>query len=218
LSETTPIYYAQKLINSGYSITQTKKIILNGIKGYEKKLLESRKPGGRSLHRQAGESYNTRVRRKLCGKTEWYRDEISLDKGLATESNANPELEYTPPSIDTQHKKKIKNDRSIKTRSVLFVEQTRGGKLMKLLKETQSRLTGMLGFKLKIEERGGTKLSMLLPNTNPWRGAPCGRADCVTCNQGGDHLPDCTRRNILYENICTVCNPDMMEKKGHTDG
>ena len=84
--------------------------------------------------------------------------------------------------------------------------------MMKSLKETQSRLTGMLGFKMKIEEHGDPKLSMLLPNNNPWKGAPCGRADCVTCNQGGDRLPDCTRRNKLYENICTVCNPDRMEK------
>ena len=49
---------------------------------------------------------------------------------MATESSANPALEYTPPSIDRQHKKRIKNDRSIKTRSVLFVEQTRGDEII----------------------------------------------------------------------------------------
>ena len=53
-----------------------------------------------------------------------------MARGLATESSANLELEYTPPSIDRQHKKTIKNDRSIKTRSVLFVEQTRGDEII----------------------------------------------------------------------------------------
>ena len=38
--------YAQKLLNSGYSREVTKRIVVAGLKGYEKKLRNSKKPGG----------------------------------------------------------------------------------------------------------------------------------------------------------------------------
>ena len=39
----------------------------------------------------------------------------------------------------------------------------------------------------------------------------CGRQDCITCTQErrGEQLPPCTKRSVLYENICRVCNPGM---------
>ena len=42
--------------------------------------------------------------------------------------------------------------------------------------------------------------------TNVWGGTQCRCKDCTTCTQGGEDIPDCTRRNILYESICTKCN------------
>ena len=65
----------------------------------------------------------------------------------------------------------------------------------------------MTEFHIKVVERGGSKLSQLLANTNPWAGGNCGRQGCVTCEQGGDKLPPCTKRSILYESTCLDCNP-----------
>ena len=65
--------YAQKLLNSGYTIEVTRKIIVAGLKGYEKKLMNSKKPGGKKLLRSAIESYKGRTRKKLLGKTEWFK-------------------------------------------------------------------------------------------------------------------------------------------------
>ena len=64
-----------------------------------------------------------------------------------------------------------------------------------------------MGFKLKIIEKTGTKLKDLFSPTNIWKGSQCGREGCTTCNQGGEDLPDCTRRSIVYESICTKGNP-----------
>ena len=61
-------------------------------------------------------------------------------------------------------------------------------------------------------ERGGTSLKDLLPNTNPWAGTSCDRADYVTCNQMAEEIPDCTRRSVVYENICLDCNPGAASK------
>ena len=51
-----------------------RRIILAGLKGYDKLLKESKKPGGRKLHRTAGESSKARARKKIMEKTEWFRD------------------------------------------------------------------------------------------------------------------------------------------------
>ena len=37
-----------------------------------------------------------------------------------------------------------------------------------------------------------------------------GRELCITCNQGGEDIPACTRSSVVYENICTQCNPSAM--------
>ena len=68
-------------------------------------------------------------------------------------------------------------------------------------------LEGSLGYKIKVVERTGSKLKDLFPLTNLWGGSKCVRSDCVTCNQGGEELPDCFRRNLVYESICVKCNP-----------
>ena len=62
--------YSQKLTNSGYRVDQVRRIVINGIKGYEKRVQESRIKGGRRLHRTSGESSTGRTRRKLLGKSE----------------------------------------------------------------------------------------------------------------------------------------------------
>ena len=93
----------------------------------------------------------------------------------------------------------------IRTASVLFVDQTPKGELARRLRELEPRLAKITGFRIKIVERGGTKLKQALPNTNPWSGSDCGRDDCVTCKQVDERLQDCFRTNILYESKCLSC-------------
>ena len=206
--------YSQKLINSGYAIKQVRRIILSGLKGYERILRESKKDGGRNLHRSAKESSHGRGKKKLLGRSEWFRNKAKSQPD-SSDSGVGCDQVNTPPRMERGHGKKScakPNPTGAKIRTVLFVEQTRGGRLMKALKEVEARLSGMLGFRTKIVERGGTSLKDLLPNTNPWAGSSCGRTDCVTCNQGVEEIPDCTRRSLVYENICLDCNPGAAKK------
>ena len=69
---------------------------------------------------------------------------------------------------------------------------------MNAMKEVEMRLSGMLGFRTKIVERGGTSLKGLLPNTNPWTEAKWGRVDCVTCTKGIEELP---KKEALFMGI-----------------
>ena len=80
------------------------------------------------------------------------------------------------------------------------------------MREVLQRLEGVVRFKVKVAERTGSKMKDVLSNTNPWAGAHCGRVDCITCNQLNEEMPECTKRSLVYENICLQCNPDAAKK------
>ena len=69
-------------------------------------------------------------------------------------------------------------------------------------------------------ERSGTPLKMMFPLTKIGEGQECGRKDCRTCTQDtrGEKLPPCMKRNVLYENICVRCNPDIGGEEGEKKG
>jgi hypothetical protein len=207
--------FAQKLYNSGYKLIQIRRIILAGIKRYEKMKRMARN-GGRRLHRTAGESSSRRASKKLTEKSEWFRKEENNEDPSEWQSRQEKEAEHLLDDwLTVQKAGNQKPDRSIPTRSVLFVENTRGGKLAKQLREIEQRVCKLVGFKTKIVEGVGSKLKHLLPNTNPWSGAPCGR-ECIPCGQEGEKKQDCRKRNIIYESKCLLCNPeqDKFQKDG----
>ena len=78
---------AQKMTNSGYGIRQTRRVILSGIKGYEK-MTRLEKQGKRRIHRTAGESSKTRASKKLTEKSEWFRNQEDNAKEVDTEEKA----------------------------------------------------------------------------------------------------------------------------------
>ena len=80
--------------------------------------------------------------------------------------------------------------------TVLFVEFSKGGSLQKAMRAVVDRLEALLGFSIRVTERGGTPLSSLLSNKSLWRGQECGRGECKICIQPGERLEDCKRRNI----------------------
>ena len=65
--------------------------------------------------------------------------------------------------------------------------------------EPTSKMEDLMGFKIKVAERAGTALKNLFRLDQNLEGGACSREDCSTFTQGGEELPDCTRRNITYE-------------------
>ena len=220
--------YAQKLLNSGYTILATRRIIVAGLKGYEKKVMNSKKVGGKKLLRTAKESFQTRTQKKLLERTEWFKDdekkrereeelcyenlpeewkERKRRRTTSHEEENQPDPWRTPTSQEkdplpegwkkkraatiqvrgqnsrTQKAGKITKakEEKFKTRSILFVIGSKRGILAKNLREVTRRLRPVVGYNTKIVEKAGRKLKNILPNTNPWKGQPCGRIDCTTC-------------------------------------
>ena len=64
--------YTQKLVNSGYRGKQLRKIISNGIKGYEGKRRRAIRDG-RNLHRTSVNSQGARISQKLQAKMAWLK-------------------------------------------------------------------------------------------------------------------------------------------------
>ena len=98
------------------------------------------------------------------------------------------------------------------TRAVLFVEQSPMGELARQVKEQVRRLEPILGYKVRVVERTGRKILGSLPQAGSWSGMQCGRGECITCNQGGEEMPDCTRASVVYESVCVQCNPTAASK------
>ena len=191
--------YARRLLSSGYSKEKTREIILRGIKGYEGKLQRCRREGI-PLRRTAKESNFERVRKKLTAKSTWFRKRVKKNEDYEGDKRKRKTGETKKPStqeIQVAHK------------SVLFVEQTKGGVLARSLRNLLSRLAPTLGFGVKIVERTGASIRSMFSQGSLWEGTQCGRGkECITCSQGTETLPPCTRVSVVYENICALCNKD----------
>ena len=153
--------------------------------------------GRTSLHRSARDSLGKRIRKKLLAKSSWFKKR----GGAAPKTGGAGGLglggvKTTPVEQDSE------------PRSVLFVEQTPGGELAKRLREQIKTLQPIMGFNIKVVERAGSSLRSRFPLTNLWEGVKCPRVACVPCTQEGvEQLATCVKRNVLYENICLLCNP-----------
>ena len=99
-------------------------------------------------------------------------------------------------------KAKNNEDKSIQTRTVHFVENTRGGELAKRLREVEKRTQRMTSFKTKIVEGVGSKLKNLLSNSNPWKGRTCGRI-CIPVDSQ-------ERRNRIAEKETSYMNQNTL--------
>ena len=67
----------------------------------------------------------------------------------------------------------------------------------------------MTGYKLKIVEKGRTKLVDILHKANPWAGEDCRRSRCMLCRtkkeEDKKNTQDCRKRNCVYETSCMTC-------------
>ena len=67
---------AQKLCNSGYKLEEIRKSMVGALTGYERKVDASRRPVGagfKPLHEGAAASHGARMKRKLTGKSTWFK-------------------------------------------------------------------------------------------------------------------------------------------------
>ena len=84
---------------------------------------------------------------------------------------------------------------------MMFCPQTPGGELAKRWREVEARGARARGWRFRVVELGGRKLSSILCG-DPWRG-PCQKADCLVCRTGGRGA--CGRPGCTYNISCKTC-------------
>ena len=158
--------YTQKLTNSGYRGEQLRRIIANGIKGYEGRRRRCIREG-RKLHRSSVDSQGARITKKLLSKTNWFKKRRKGDRDPKEKQQGGREGAH-----------KIAKGREQSVKSVLFVEQSPGGELAKRMREALRSMEPTMGFRIKVVERCGQALGSKFPLTNLLGGT----------NVGGRHV------------------------------
>ena len=64
--------YSVKLLTSGFSVGQTTRIVMSGIRGFESRLRRCVKEG-RPLYRTSAKSAGARRKKKLLGRSDWFK-------------------------------------------------------------------------------------------------------------------------------------------------
>jgi hypothetical protein len=204
--------------------------------------LDVTNPKWQPLHPPATFNIQARRKKKLLEKNTWFKQTSRQeDQDQAEENSSILEEEENkhrergqphPPSQQEEGRnvlassrqesgrpegrksfQKMKKKPDPPTLTVLFVDQTPGGVLAKRLQRVEDNLAKITGYRVRVTETAGTQLCRVLPNTNPWSGMDCMREDCYPCSQGGEKLQNCKKRNILYESICQLCNPEEENKR-----
>ena len=101
--------YAQKLTNSGYDLAYTRKIIIGGLTGYERKLalsLDKDNPKWKPLHPGAKFDQAGRRKRKMMAKTNWFNKEKDKEEpkleSPSKKRRINPEAGMGGGCVTTQ--------------------------------------------------------------------------------------------------------------------
>ena len=189
--------FRQKMVNSNHTQNFTRAIITAGIISYTAKLrnslLEQENPRHRPLHLSTKYQEVKRWKMKMMARENWYKDKQQEEK-----DKNNPELRKS-------NKNNSQKAGKIQTSTVIFCPSSLRGLLIAMMKENEEKLSQITKFKIRYQEAGGRKLSMLF-STELADGEHCGR-ECPPCNSG-EGRPNCKKRSVLYESRCTICNPE----------
>ena len=141
---------------------QVRRILINGMKGYVGKCRRRTFEGSR-LHRTSEESSFRKNKRKLLGKSTWYRG-IKNTVVVVVTSNVPGSGGYMQKRTDLGNANK--ND--MRTRAVIFVEQTLKGELAKQVREQIQKLEYIMGYRIHVVERTGRNILSAFPQTATW--------------------------------------------------
>ena len=149
----------------------------------------------------------------MLEKTNWYKENAKRKI-----QDQESKFKYQPPAKKrkriTKQNSNIKAGQSSKIKSVMFIPFTKHSELASRLRDNEERMEKQTGYRLKIVEKGGTKLVDILHKANPLAGEDCKRRDCLLCStkieEGRTNSQDCRRRNCVRNQV-----HHMQQKAGH---
>ena len=99
----------------------------------------------------------------------------------------------------------------------MFVPHTPEGGLARAIQKSEDIFSALHQVaRVRVVERGGTRLQDMLGRKNPWKGKSCGRKDCLLClskfRKKGETMA-CDKENICYVICCDRCKEKKVEAK-----
>ena len=177
--------FTNKLRLSGYSIIQAREIVSSGVKGYLRKW-ESRA----ERHRKGSETENSRRKKKLLGKTTWFRNRKP--------TNQNQGRTTTQRKRQNNHtKEQATNQDDKQPAAVIFDDRTPGGELARRLRQAETELGKISKKRVKVVERNGAQLQLQLTKSDPWGDTLCERPDCTMCSSTENTTTQCRTSNVV---------------------
>ena len=198
--------FTQELKNSGYNRKRAREIVVCGLMGLERKRMR-RKREGQPFHRPGKMTAGKRNRKKLTGKTDWFKtksrdiEEEEMKKRELKERIMEPEKKEKAGQSTTKRGKD--------PQSVMFVPYTPNSELAKELRKVEDMMEALSGMRIKIVEKAGIQMKQILVKSNPWAGSDCGREGCLPCETkletGQGAGKPCYKRSCIYETWCETC-------------
>ena len=162
------------------------------------------------------------IKMKNSGYSKNYRIQIldsatkAFDKMLEEDKNGTKPLYRNRTWNRDQRLKSKENKRnkwyknSTKTekcyKTVLFVPPTPGSGLLKEMRNREEELNRFNTERIKIVEKGGTKIEKLLTKKNPFKEEKCKDKGCPLCKGNyGELKIACNTNNLGYRWICRTC-------------
>ena len=192
--------FMKKMRRSGYGAKMRRNVAIAGLRGYYR-MVRVEEEGGRRVNRPRWEGATERRYKKLGGKSNWFKKRVNNEKVASVHSGT-----HKPPGPTSQRSNKVES-RQDQIETVIFVPHTPGSELAKLLQEADDSFTKGKGIgRMKIVERGGTKLKDILCRNNPWSTEGCGRGEeCFPCKSQPGRDGKCQKEGIVYKITCEEC-------------
>ena len=190
-----------KMKTSGHKESFIRSAVTRGLESFREKVRRSKlpetNPGFQPLYQNTGWKRNFKAKTKALKRGNWYK------------GGGNDGSGQKAGKVKKMFQKNEK--KSMTPSTVIFVPSTRGGLLLKKLKESEEQMCDLTGFKVKFQEAGGAKLINSFEK-DLGKGKHCGRKPCPPCDTAGDKRQNCRSRNLIYESSCQTCNPSSLQE------
>ena len=134
--------------------------------GWRRKL-ERRENNGQKQYLEAKDTLEKRTADKLLEKTTWDKE----DKKRKLD-NKTRKYQYIPPTKKRRKGQQapgqqVEKGEEKKVKAVMFIPYTAHSELATRMRDNEEKMQEMIGYRMKIVEKGGTKLVDILHKANP---------------------------------------------------
>ena len=186
--------FAQKMRNSGHSVTSIQYVLVHGVIKFLEMVkvstLDKHDPRYKPLHCDKRYNIYNRKLSKFLSKSNWYSDESIVTK-TKWRQNVPSEWIGSRPAQFRVH--------DMPYSTLMQVPCSEDSKLFRMLAKAEPRLAKLTRYQVKYVERSGKPLKNFF-SVKDFSGGRCHRLDCNVCSNSKPGKPTrCQVKGVIYE-------------------